>query len=111
MKYYISIGILLFLCSPVLGQKAKIQRANHLFEKQDYLEATLLYREIAERENSYQVKYRLALSAMKSYQYEIAAQAYASLRDFEEANQVYPYDYAQCLLALQFRFISQQRLS
>jgi hypothetical protein len=100
MKCYIPIYIILLCCNPVFGQKSKIRRANDVFQKQNYSDAILLYSEITERKDTFPLHYRLAYSAMKMGDFELAYDAFQNIKDEFLPDVYYNYDYTNCLIAL-----------
>ena len=104
MKYYIPIYIILLFSNPIFSQKGKIQRANDVFQKQDYNLSRTLYSEVlqnSQKENySYRLYYQLAYAAMQTGEFEMAHDNFQKIKEELGISSYYNYDYAQCLIAL-----------
>ncbi|MCB0562806.1 MAG: OmpA family protein [Phaeodactylibacter sp.] len=98
MRTWLLPALLLFLCSVVYAQPAKLKKANQLFEEGNYQLAIPIYEEILGREDLAQAKIRLAESFRFLGNYKASAQWYALVIGLPECRPEHKFYYGLMLL-------------
>ncbi|MCB0612622.1 MAG: OmpA family protein [Phaeodactylibacter sp.] len=98
MRTWLLPALLLFLCSVVYAQPAKLKKANQLFEEGNFRSAIPLYEEVLGREDLAEAKIRLAESFRFLGNYQASAQWYALVIGLPECRPEHKYYYGLMLL-------------